>query len=173
MRRLRRYYGSTPLHLLVLIAGFTVAGYAAARTAADSRWPLMLLWFVGALLGHDLILFPLYALADRLFTKTPQALERRPKPTTLVPALNYIRVPALGAALTLIVFLPGIVRQGADSYQRATGLTQQPFLARWLLVTAAMFALSAVTYVIRAIRMKGRRPAVQLPAEQHSTAAVE
>jgi hypothetical protein len=51
--------------------------------------------------------------------------------------------------LTLLVFLPGIIEQGASTYQAATGQTQQPFLGRWLLLTAAMFAASAFAYTIR------------------------
>ena len=47
--------------------------------------------------------------------------------------------------MTLLVFLPGIIQQGAPVYAAATGQTQEPFLGRWLLLTAAMFAVSAVT----------------------------
>jgi hypothetical protein len=66
-----------------------------------------------------------------------------------VPVLNYIRVPALGAVLTLLVFLPGIIKQGAPTFRAATGLTQDVFLGRWLLLTATMFAISAVIFAIR------------------------
>ena len=65
--------------------------------------------------------------------------------------LNYIRVPALGAGLTLLLFLPGIIEQGAPTYAAATGQTQEPFLGRWLLLTAAMFAISARLYAIRLV----------------------
>ena len=51
--------------------------------------------------------------------------------------------------LTLLIFLPGIIEQGAPTYRAATGQTQQPFLGRWLLLTAAMFALSAICYAAR------------------------
>lgn len=66
-----------------------------------------------------------------------------------VSVLNHLRVPALGAALTLVVFLPGIIEQGAPAYVAATGQTQEPFLGRWLLLTAAMFGASAVVYAVR------------------------
>jgi hypothetical protein len=66
-----------------------------------------------------------------------------------VPVLNYVRIPLLGAGLTLLIFLPGIIEQGAPAYAAATGQTQEPFLGRWLLLTAAMFATSAVVYAIR------------------------
>jgi hypothetical protein len=78
---------------------------------------------------------------------------RRP---SRVPVLNYLRVPALGAGLTLLVFLPGIVKQGAGTYLAATGQTQDPFLGRWLLLTAAMFAISAASYAIRVAAMHRR-----------------
>ena len=96
---------------------------------------------------HDLLLFPLYALADRLLLSASAGdpPDRHPK----VLARNYIRVPALGAGLTLLIFLPGIIEQGGPTYQAATGQTQQPFLGRWLLLTAAMFAVSAVSYAVR------------------------
>ena len=73
----------------------------------------------------------------------------RPRAETSTPVLNYVRIPAMGAALTLLVFLPGIIKQGAPVYAAATGQTQEPFLGRWLLLTAAMFAISAVVYGIR------------------------
>jgi hypothetical protein len=77
---------------------------------------------------------------------------------------NYIRVPALGAGLTLLIFLPGIIEQGGPTYHAATGQTQQPFLGRWLLLTAAMFAVSAVAYAARLAAAR-RRPADQETVE--------
>ncbi len=47
------------------------------------------------------------------------------------------------------MFLPGIIEQGAPTYAAATGQTQEPFLGRWLLLTAAMFAVSAAAYGVR------------------------
>ena len=98
---------------------------------------------------HDFVLFPLYALADRVL----------PAPRTRgVPVVNYIRIPAMASALCLVVFLPGIVKQGAQWYVMATGQTQDPFLGRWLLLTAGMFAVSALVYVVRIVlaRVRGR-----------------
>ena len=68
----------------------------------------------------------------------------------------------MGAALTLLVFLPGIIQQGAPAYAAATGQTQEPFLGRWLLLTAAMFAVSAVVYVIRLARRAPGQVSVRL-----------
>jgi hypothetical protein len=91
---------------------------------------------------HDLVLFPLYALADRV-------IGRLPRPA--VPLVNHVRVPLLGAGLTFLVFLPGIVRHGGTTHLATTGLDQQPYLGRWLALVAAMAALSALVYVVRLV----------------------
>jgi len=136
--RWKAFYGAHPLHLLVLLGCLALAGYAALGVLVDSAWPRILLWFLAAIVAHDLVVFPLYAAADRALTRV------RPG-----PGVNYLRVPLLGVALTFLLFFPGIVRQGAISYQVATGLTQQPFLARWLLLCAAFFGTSLLVYLLR------------------------
>jgi hypothetical protein len=67
MRRLLRWYGANPLHLLALLGCFALAGYAAAQLM-PSRPPGIAAWFLGAAVGHDLLLVPLYSLADRSAT---------------------------------------------------------------------------------------------------------
>jgi hypothetical protein len=154
--RFRDVYGSHPLHLLTLIAGFALLGYViiTIRPAAlwnhDTWWQSIAVWFAVAIIGHDLVLFPLYALVDRILVSS--SYFRPNHRDAHVPALNYVRVPALACGLTLLVFLPGIIEQGAPTYLAATGQTQQPFLGRWLLLTAAVFATSAAVYGIRLAR---------------------
>ena len=146
-----RLYGSHPLHLLTLITGFGLAGYVVSTIKpvtlwnAHVWWQSIVVWFAAAIVAHDLLLFPIYAFLDRLLLRSVVRLE-----PPRVPVVNHVRVPALGAALTLLVFLPGIIEQGAPTYRAATGETQEPFLGRWLLLTAAMFAASAVIYALRA-----------------------
>jgi hypothetical protein len=65
-------------------------------------------------------------------------------------------VPALAAGLLFLVYLPGILRQGRETYAAATGQDQQPFLARWLLLSAALFLASGALFAIRRWRA-GRR----------------
>jgi hypothetical protein len=153
--RTARAYGANPLHLLALLASFALAGYAVAHLVHESAFLRILIWFLAAVIGHDLILFPLYALADRSLTGALRALWPRRGALARVSPLNYIRIPALGTGLLFLVFLPGIIRQGQTTYHAATGQTQQPFLDRWLLLTAAMFALSAILY---AARLRRNRP---------------
>jgi hypothetical protein len=151
------FYGAGPLHLLALIGCFALAGYAALQTLANPRWPVMLAWFAGAIIGHDLVAFPLYALADRSLTRAVRELwPRRAATPPPVPAVNHLRVPALGGGLLFVLFFPGIIRQGGQTYMTATGRTQQPYLGRWLLLVAAMFAISAVIYAARLGRARYR-----------------
>jgi hypothetical protein len=167
-RRFKAIYGSHPLHLLTMLSGFALLGYVLATfkpaTLWDpgTWWQSIAVWLAAAAIAHDLLLFPLYALADRALSVRigRRAVASHPK----VSARNHIRVPALGAGLTLLIFLPGIIQQGAPTYQAATGQTQQPFLARWLLLTAAMFAVSALGYATR-LAVARRRAAHRPPGK--------
>lgn len=154
--RFRALYGAGPLHLLITLAAIALAAYTlgviglSALWNPDVWWQSIAVWFLGAVIAHDLVLFPLYALADRstqraLRTDASPGSEQRP----LVPPLNYLRVPALAVGLLFLLFFPGIIGQGADTYLKATGQTQDPFLQRWLLLSATIFALSAIVYAAR------------------------
>ena len=143
MRRFTDRYGASPSHALVLLGCLALAGYTASFLLGDPALLRVLGWFVGAAVVHDLLLFPLYALADRVIGRLP-----RPR----LPLVNHVRVPLMGAGLTLLVFLPGIVRQGGATHQAATGLDQQPYLGRWLGLVAAMVVVSALVYAVRLAR---------------------
>lgn len=162
LTRFRDIYGAHPLHLLTLIAGFALFGYALATIQPatlwnpNTWWQSIAVWFAVAIIAHDLVLFPLYALADRILLSARRIRSGRGE--ARVPLLNYVRVPALASGLSLLVFLPGIIEQGAPTYMAATGQTQQPFLGRWLLLTAAVFAISAVVYAIRQMLARKATP---------------
>jgi hypothetical protein len=149
MRRIADRYGARPTHLMLVLASFALAGYAGSFLLGDPALLRVLAWFVGAAVVHDLVLFPLYALADR-------ALGRLPRPR--VPLVNHVRVPLLGAGLTFLVFLPGIVRHGEATHLAATGFDQAPYLGRWLGLVAAMVAVSALVYVVRLARSRRGAP---------------
>lgn len=152
----RNFYGSHPLHLLTMLSGFALLGYVVV-TATPSLlwkpegawWHSIVVWFAAAFIAHDLVVFPIYALADRLLG-IPSTLGRHRRQPR-IPVRNHVRVPALGAGLLFLIFFPGIIRQGAPLFYQDTGLTQQPFLGRWLLLTAVMFAVSAFIYAARLI----------------------
>jgi len=147
MRAFARTYGSSPLHLLALLASFALAGAAALRVAEDPSRLRYLAWFLGAVVLHDLVLFPLYALLDRSAGALVRR-QRRPSPGSV----NFVRAPALLSGLLLLVFWPVISRHSEGAYGTASGLDQSGFLGRWLLITAALFLGSAVLYALRGRR---------------------
>ncbi|OBH98627.1 hypothetical protein [Mycobacterium sp. E2733] len=160
-----RLYGSHPVHLLTLTAGFALLGYVVVMIKPVTLWnpqvwwQSIIVWFAAAIVAHDLVLFPIYAFLDWLLRRTVVG-----PATPRVPVINYIRVPALGAGLTLLVFLPGIIRQGGATYFAATGQTQDAFLGRWLLLTAALFGVSAAIYAVRAGTARRRSDRADLAA---------
>ncbi|WP_200212981.1 hypothetical protein [Micromonospora coerulea] len=151
--RFRAAYGASGWHLLLLVGCFAVAAWVALRLAGEATAGRMLLWFVGAVVAHDLVLFPMYAAAD--WALRTAVRERRARPASGPSLLNHLRVPALAAALLFLVYLPGILRQGRETYLAATGQDQQPFLARWLLASGALFLASGIRYAFR--RWRARR----------------
>lgn len=154
--RFRQIYGANPVHLLTMVGGFALLGYLIVTAEPStlwkpegSWWKSMALWFAAAIIFHDLVLFPVYSLADRCLG-VPAKHRREAR----VPVRNHLRVPALGSGLILLIFLPDIIEQGAQKYFDDTGLTQQPFLGRWLMLTAIMFGISAVSYAIRVVSVR-------------------
>jgi hypothetical protein len=143
--RLRRGYGTGPLHLLSHVAALALAGYAFTRIFAGAQPWNVVLWFAGAVLVHDAIAFPLYTALNRV------AFGRAGR------AVNHVRVPALLSVLAFIVFFPLILGLGDGRYERATALSQDVYLGRWLLLCGAMFAVSALLYAVRARRAQPAR----------------
>jgi hypothetical protein len=161
----RRLYGAHPLHLLILLGCFALVGYVVIVLGPGHLWnskvwwKSILVWFIGAFVLHDLVLFPFYAVADRSLAAGLRAVTGRlPTKRSRVSPVNYFRVPILGSGLLFLLFFPGIVRQGRGTYHAATGLTQQPFLDRWLLITAALFGMSAIVYSIRWLLSRAEQP---------------
>jgi hypothetical protein len=161
MRRQLRWYGASPLHLLALLACFGLAGYAAARLVS-SHPVAVVVWFVGAVIGHDLLLMPLYSLADR---SAMAAVRHREPPLPATPCINYVRVPAALSGLLLLVWFPLILRLQSP-YHASTTLSADPYVWHWLAVTGALFLLSAVAFALR-LRRQSRTAA---PPERPATA---
>jgi len=158
MRRFLRWYGASPLNLLTMLGCFALAGYAAAELLPNNAVGIPV-WFAAAVIGHDLILMPLYTLADR----SAVAVFRHTRPRLpAVPWINYLRVPAALSGLLLLVWFPLIFRLPAR-FPDTTTLSLDPFLWHWLAVTGALFLLSATALALRlgAARRgtrKGRTP---------------
>jgi hypothetical protein len=120
------------------------------------------IWFAVAIIGHDLLLFPLYSLADLSVQRLlPWGAGRRrasrqaatdPGAVPGPPLINYVRIPVAFSLLLLLAFFPLILGLSEPEYHRASGLTTQPYLWRWLAVTGVLFAGSAVVYALRCRR---------------------
>ena len=60
----------------------------------------------------------------------------------------YVRIPALLSGLLFLVFFPEILRLGDRTFYTASGLHQDVYLVRYLLICGVLFALSAVAYAV-------------------------
>jgi peroxiredoxin len=151
--RLLRWYGASPLHLLAMLGSFALAGYAAAELLRHNPVGI-LVWFLAAVIGHDLLLMPLYTLADRSATAV---FRHRPLKLPAGPWINYLRVPAVLSGVLLLIWFPLIFRLPTH-FPASTTLPLNPYLWHWLAVTGGLFLLSATALALRlgAVRRSAR-----------------
>jgi hypothetical protein len=150
VRRFRAAYGAGPLHLLAALATVGVAAYALSRSFELLADPArMIVWLGGGIVAHDLVLLPFYSLLGLL---AAAALVRPGgAPSRLrIAALNHLRVPALLSGLLALVWFPLIAGRGAGSFERATGLSNDVYFERWLLLSVALFTASMLVFALRA-----------------------
>ena len=173
----RRFYGENPMHLLALLGCFALVGYVLVLLAPDPSIYLVAVWFIGAVLAHDLVLYPLYALADRSVVagRWVQRKVRRGR-FPRVPAINHLRIPVMLSVLLLVLYWPSVLEQGDDVFLFAAGRTDAGYLAAWLAVTAVLLLGSAVIYAIRLDRaqVRARRDSgvtAATPSERHPRSA--
>jgi hypothetical protein len=151
-RRFLRWYGAGPLHLLTMLGCFGVAGYAAAELLPNNAVGIPV-WFAGAVIGHDVLLMPMYTVADR----SAMAVFRHRRPQLpAVPWINYLRIPTALSGMLLLIWFPLIFRL-PRRFTVTTTLSLDPFLWHWLAVTGALFLLSATALAVRLRVGRGRR----------------
>ncbi|MFD4257427.1 hypothetical protein ACFWR9_07290 [Streptomyces sp. NPDC058534] len=145
MKGIREVYGTSPLHLLLVLCSFALTVYAGIRLL-DGDTIGVLVWFVGAAFLHDLVLLPLYTVTDR----AAQALLRRrgqsahsDRPRPMSGRINYVRVPVFISGVLLLTWFP-LILERVGHYTAYTALQDNVFLGRWLLITAALFGLAAL-----------------------------
>jgi hypothetical protein len=125
--------------LLAHLALLPVCAWALVQVFSVSSAPLRIaIWMVAAVVLHDLVLFPLYT-----------GLDRGARLVLRGAAVNYVRIPAGLSLLMLGVFLGTIAGKGAGAYAAVSGQTYDGYFTRWLLVTAALFGVSGLTYLVR------------------------
>ena len=138
--RLRTHYGAGPLHLAAHVAALALVAFAAVQLVSLPGAGTILLWLVGAVVLHDFVLLPLYALLDR-GARTGGRLRGR--------ALNHVRVPSGIALLLLLVYFGPITGRSAPVAERVGGLPVEGNLGRWLLTVAVLFAVSGALLLVR------------------------
>jgi hypothetical protein len=106
----RARYGSSPLHLLAHLAALALAAWALLQVLQLGGWERIVIWLAGAVVLHDLVLWPAYTALDRL------ARRRRPAGWA-----NYVRVPAGISLVLLLAFFPVICGKGERTYARVSG----------------------------------------------------
>lgn len=141
-----RRYGASPLHALAHMAAFALAGFALLQLVHARDAGNLLVWFAGAVVLHDFVLLPFYSALDR----AAQAVGG--------PSVNYLRVPAGLSALLLLVHFPLILGRSTGKLEQVSGAPAEDYLARWLLITGALCAGSAVLYVARSRSAAAKRP---------------
>jgi hypothetical protein len=151
-----------------MLAGFAVAAYVVTRILGQSGWKGIFLWFVVCLVGHDLIGWPVYALADRTLTRF-QARDQTRRPR-VVPWINHVRAPTVVSAVLLGMFSPLIFRLENARYEGITGFSENVYLTNWLVVTGILFAGSAAIYVLR-LGLARKRPPANEPGHGRDLAA--
>src|SRR6202453_2860930 len=123
MRWFTRWYGANPLHLLTMVGCFALAGYAADKLPPHHAVAI-LEWLRGAVIGHDLILMPLYTIADR---SVMAVFRHRPPRLPTVPWINYLRVPVVLSGMLLLIWFPLIFRL-PTRFPDTTTLSLDPYL---------------------------------------------
>ncbi|MEV5161883.1 hypothetical protein [Streptomyces sp. NPDC053728] len=161
MKAFAARYGASPLHLLLVLASFALAGYAGIRLLDGQEPWTVVVWFVGAALLHDLVLLPLYTITDRA-AQILLGSRREPRPAGGDPGrppgwINYVRVPFFLSGLLFLTYFPLILERGGR-FTAYTTLPDDVFLGRWLLVSGVLFGLSALALLARMLRTRsGRR----------------
>jgi len=158
MRAFKERYGASPLHLLLVLGSFALTGYAGIRLLGGQEPWMVVLWFAGAALLHDLVLLPLYTLTDRAAQIVLGNRRLGAETSAGRGWTNHVRVPVFLSGLLFLTYFPLILQRG-NRFTAYTTLPDDVFLGRWLLITAVLFALSALTLLIRLFRSRTARRA--------------
>jgi hypothetical protein len=150
MQRFTDRYGAHPAHLLLVLASFALAGYASVQLLAQ-RSIRVGVWFLGSALVHDVILLPIYVLADAAAV----LLWRRMPGPRGAPWLNHVRFPAAISLVLLLVYAPEITRR-RTALTGNSRLSDTPYVSHWVIAVAILFGVSILTYVVRVVRARGR-----------------
>lgn len=144
-RRIAAQPTDGPLRMLATAISLLVVGFAVWMIFRDDHPVAIAIWFFAAAIGHDLVAFPVYSV---LHVAAYGRATRPERPPPRDPqAINFLRVPFFLSAIMLAVWFPLILGLSSPDLAVKTG-NDPDFMARWLLLSAALFALSALSYVV-------------------------
>ncbi|MBI5106542.1 MAG: hypothetical protein HZB46_16420 [Solirubrobacterales bacterium] len=138
-----RRYGASPVHLLAHLLVLPLAAWAVLQVLDFRGARDVVVWFVAALVLHDLVLLPAYSALDRVWQRAR---------VRGIPIVNHLRVPAFASAVTFLVFFPLILGKSDGNLRYVSGVQPSGYLGRWLLLVAAAWALSALVLAVRLVR---------------------
>jgi hypothetical protein len=135
---MRRRYGAGARHLVAVLITLAFAAYGFVRIlqATGNAAITVLVWFVLVIVAHDLVFLPAYTALRRL---AGRLLGPR--------GASYVAVPVAIAVLLLVAWLPLVL--GLGLYRFVTTLPIGAYLLRWILIAAALLALSALVRAVR------------------------
>ncbi len=150
----KRAYGESPLHLLGQLVAFAIAIYAFKQIidVASTDNLNFFIWALAGALIHDIVFVPIYLVLDLVMRLGVQDHALRD-----LRVVNHIRVPVVVSGVLLLSTFSLILGKNQANFVRTAGVEQPDFLARWALVTAGVFLLSALVYAVRMRVAAGRR----------------
>jgi hypothetical protein len=136
------------------LVGFAIVAFALDRIFSGGDVKVLLVWYLGFAIAHDLVFVPAYTGLDRLFRTI---VGRLPVPTrTGPPVINHVRAPAVISALLLIIYFPLISGRSDGWFFDLSGHHLAHYLRNWLLITAVLFLGSGLIYAARVVRARTR-----------------
>lgn len=133
----RGRYGASPLHLVGHVLFFAWAAYAIVQLLDAKKAASIFVWLLAAVLLHDFLLLPLYSGIDRLGARGARR------------GVNFVRVPAALSGVLLLVYFPPILGLNDETFLHAGGHRPAGYLRDWLLITAGLFLVSGLLFVVR------------------------
>jgi hypothetical protein len=144
---------------LSLLVGGVISVYAVSRVSDLNTLASISLWFAFMLVAHDLILFPIYAVADNAAARL-----RKRSGSPVVPWTNHARVPAVLSGFLLLAWFPLVFRL-PSGFAHVTARNDGVYLWHWLAITAILFAGSGLLYLGRMLARRYRQPLLRKSPE--------
>ncbi len=136
-----------PLGVAAHLAVIAIAAFAVSRTleVASTGDLNFLIWLIAGAILHDIVLLPLYTLADLL-----SRLAMSDHPLRRIHPANHVRFPAAISLVILLVYSPTILDRNPGTFQRLSGRPQATDpLEAWLWITLALFLVSGAALAVR------------------------